>query len=64
MQTSFVDNMAAFLGISMDRIRIVNVRHGSTIVDFVIDQDTSNPTSSSTTNTSAANAASAKDLNA
>lgn len=37
MQASFIDKMAAFLGIPMDRIRIVNVRAGSAIVDFAIE---------------------------
>lgn len=37
MAASFVDKMAAFLGIPMDRIRIVNVRTGSAIVDFTVD---------------------------
>lgn len=37
MAASFVDKMAAFLGISMDRIRIVNVRSGSAIVDFYVE---------------------------
>jgi hypothetical protein len=39
MAASFVDKMAAFLGISMDKIRIVNVRAGSAIVDFTIDSE-------------------------
>jgi len=39
MAASFVDKMAAFLGISMDRIRIVNVRAGSAIVDFSVDSE-------------------------
>lgn len=39
MAASFVDKMAAFLGISMDRIRIVNVRSGSAIVDFTVDSE-------------------------
>jgi len=39
MAASFVDKMAAFLGISMDRIRIVNVRSGSAIVDFYVESE-------------------------
>lgn len=34
----FVDKMVAFLGITMDRIRIVNIRQGSVIIDFLIDE--------------------------
>lgn len=42
MADAFINNMAAFLGISMDRIRIVNVRRGSAIVDFTVDAENSN----------------------
>lgn len=35
-QESFAGGVADFLGISMDRIRIVNIRSGSTIIDYYI----------------------------
>ena len=34
--TTFVQNMAALLGVSFDRVRIVRVYEGSTIVEFVV----------------------------
>lgn len=34
---SFIDKMTAFLGIEMSRLKIVNIRRGSVIVDFFID---------------------------
>lgn len=47
MASSFIDKMTAFLGISMDRIRIVGVRAGSVIVDFTIDAAESSDVQSS-----------------
>jgi hypothetical protein len=44
MASSFVDNIAAFLGISMDKIRIVGVRAGSAIVDFHVLSDSTDDT--------------------
>lgn len=35
-ETKFVDRMALFLGIPTDKLKIVDVRKGSTIVDLVI----------------------------
>ena len=34
---SFIDKMTSFLGIEMSRLKIVNIRRGSVIVDFFID---------------------------
>ena len=34
----FIDKMTAFLGITSDRIRIVTIRQGSVIIDFLIDE--------------------------
>ena len=39
--TNFIDRVAATLGISMDRIRVVRVYTGSTHVDFVIEREES-----------------------
>jgi hypothetical protein len=33
----FIDKISAFLGIETSRMRIVNVRAGSVIVDFYVD---------------------------
>jgi len=44
MASTFVDNIAAFLGIPMDRIRIVGVRAGSAIVDFTVDSASTDDT--------------------
>lgn len=33
---TFASGVADFLGITMDRIRIVNIREGSTIIDYYI----------------------------
>ena len=39
---TFIDKIAAFLGIETSRIKIVDVRKGSAIVEFFIDSDNSN----------------------
>ncbi len=46
-QASLVSTIATFLGISPDRIKIVNVRSGSTIINMQILADTSNTSLSS-----------------
>lgn len=40
-EASFIDKISGFLGVSSDRIRIVNVRSGSVIIDFVVDSEKS-----------------------
>ena len=35
----FIDKISAFLGISSDRVRIVNIRKGSVYIDYLIDKD-------------------------
>lgn len=40
--TTFITNICAFLGIDTGRLKIVGIRTGSTIVDFVI-QDSATP---------------------
>lgn len=42
----FIDKMAAFLGIPNDKLRIVSIIKGSTIIDYeiVIDEITKNST--------------------
>jgi len=45
--TLFIDRMAAFLGIPNDKMRIVSIVEGSTVIDYeiVMDDDTkSSPT--------------------
>lgn len=39
--TTFIDNISALLGISSDRIRIVSILTGSTIINFIILPDSS-----------------------
>jgi len=55
---TLTNSISSFLGISADRIRVVNVRKGSAIVDFSIIPDSS----SSNTNTSSQNEAELKTL--
>ena len=35
----FVDKISAFLNISPDRVRIVKIRQGSVVIDFLIDEE-------------------------
>lgn len=42
----FIDRICAFLGISTDRLKIVDVREGSAIVEFYIEEDTMESSSS------------------
>lgn len=37
-ESLFIDKMAAFLHITMDRVRIVNIRVGSVVIDFLVDE--------------------------
>ena len=37
--TNFLDRVAARLGLSLDRLRIVNIKQGSTIVNFLIERE-------------------------
>lgn len=54
--TRFVDRLAASLGIDANRVKVVAIYEGSTVVDFVIeaDEETSSSSSSSTTSSAAA----------
>lgn len=37
--TLFIDSMAAFLGISSDKMRIVSIVEGSVVIDYEITMD-------------------------
>ena len=48
---SFIDKMATFLNIDPSRIRVVNIKKGSTIVDFFVDPNDDNSTNSTNSTT-------------
>lgn len=50
--TTFVDKMAAFLGIPTNRMRIVNVRAGSVYIDHMILSDSTSDTADMASETS------------